>query len=393
MKKAICLILAVILLCACGGAVSWQEQYDLGMRYLNEQNYDEAVLAFTAAIKIDPNQEDLYLALADVYMLQQNYSEAINILEKGQETLSQTSDGFTDKLAQVYIQRAQYLIAQGETEENLAAAFADYEKAKELGYTAANLWLGMADVYIRQGDYDKALDILQQGLKAVGDNPEILAKIAELENWHITDSDGVVRTRVRHLYVSQFDGETGWFHIIRYDAQGREVQVYLTHEMAMGEIVNGMKVDILYDEQGRRVQTYDFYPSFGELIKVTNTYNEQGLLVQQERTMNENPVFDYRYLYEYDDQGREISREIQDSKGEWYWRSTCEWDGMTMIEQKVNAMGGGPWAVQSTYDENGRLLKVVEFDTVTEYQYDAMGNQIRQTTYVNGTISTDAFVE
>ncbi len=393
MKKAICLILAVILLCACGGAVSWQEQYDLGMRYLNEQNYDEAVLAFTAAIKIDPNQEDLYLALADVYMLQQNYSEAINILEKGQETLSQTSDGFTDKLAQVYIQRAQYLIAQGETEENLAAALADYEKAKELGYTAANLWLGMADVYIRQGDYDKALDILQQGLKAVGDNPEILAKIAELENWHITDSDGVVRTRVRHLYVSQFDGETGWFHIIRYDAQGREVQVYLTHEMAMGEIVNGMKVDILYDEQGRRVQTYDFYPSFGELIKVTNTYNEQGLLVQQERTMNENPVFDYRYLYEYDDQGREISREIQDSKGEWYWRSTCEWDGMTMIEQKVNAMGEGPWAVQSTYDENGRLLKVVEFDTVTEYQYDAMGNQIRQTTYVNGTISTDAFVE
>ena len=154
MKKAICLILAVILLCACGGAVSWQEQYDLGMRYLNEQNYDEAVLAFTAAIKIDPNQEDLYLALADVYMLQQNYSEAINILEKGQETLSQTSDGFTDKLAQVYIQRAQYLIAQGETEENLAAALADYEKAKELGYTAANLWLGMADVYIRQGDYD-----------------------------------------------------------------------------------------------------------------------------------------------------------------------------------------------------------------------------------------------
>lgn len=393
MKKAICLILAVILLCACGGAVSWQEQYDLGVRYLNEQNYDEAVLAFTAAIKIDPNQEDLYLALADVYMLQQNYSEAINILEKGQETLSQTSDGFKDKLAQVYIQRAQYLIAQGETEENMAAALADYEKAKELGYTAANLWLGMADVYIRQGDYDKALDILQQGLKAVGDNPEIHAKIAELENWHITDSDGVVRTRVRHLYVSQFDGETGWFHIVRYDAQGREMQVYLTHEMAMGEIVNGMKVDILYDEQGRRVQTYDFYPSFGELIKVTNTYNEQGLLVQQERTMNENPVFNYRYLYEYDDQGREISREIQDSKGEWYWRSTCEWDGMTMIEQKVNADGGGPWTVQSTYDENGRLLKVVEFDTVTEYQYDAMGNQIRQTTYDNGTISTDAFVE
>lgn len=33
---------------------SWQEQYDLGVRYLSEGNYEEAILAFTAAIEIDP---------------------------------------------------------------------------------------------------------------------------------------------------------------------------------------------------------------------------------------------------------------------------------------------------------------------------------------------------
>ena len=32
------------------------DQYDLGMRYLSESNYEEAILAFTAAIKIDPNK-------------------------------------------------------------------------------------------------------------------------------------------------------------------------------------------------------------------------------------------------------------------------------------------------------------------------------------------------
>ena len=60
MKRAIGAMLSVILLfglCACGKketAATWQEQYDLGVRYLSEGNYEEAIIAFTAAIEIDP---------------------------------------------------------------------------------------------------------------------------------------------------------------------------------------------------------------------------------------------------------------------------------------------------------------------------------------------------
>lgn len=45
-------------LTACGRSaeVNWQEQYDLGVRYLTEGNYEEAIIAFTAAIEIDPNR-------------------------------------------------------------------------------------------------------------------------------------------------------------------------------------------------------------------------------------------------------------------------------------------------------------------------------------------------
>lgn len=31
--------------------LTWQEQYDLGLRYLSEGNYEEAIIAFTAAIE------------------------------------------------------------------------------------------------------------------------------------------------------------------------------------------------------------------------------------------------------------------------------------------------------------------------------------------------------
>lgn len=63
------LVLAIVLLPACGKASkAWQEQYDLGVKYLTEGNYKEAILAFTAAIELDPKQPDAYVGRADAYM-------------------------------------------------------------------------------------------------------------------------------------------------------------------------------------------------------------------------------------------------------------------------------------------------------------------------------------
>lgn len=89
-KKKICGILMVfllIVLTACGQSVeeTWQEQYDLGVRYLSEGNYEEAIIAFTAAIEIDPKQADVYLGLADAYIGSSDYEKAAEILQIGQE--------------------------------------------------------------------------------------------------------------------------------------------------------------------------------------------------------------------------------------------------------------------------------------------------------------------
>ena len=145
MKRLSSFLLALVLLVdvsACGGSPSvltWQEQYDLGVRYLEEGNYEEAIIAFTAAIEIDPKQAPAYVGRGDAY------------------------------------------IGSGETEENLAAAQADYEKAIELDETNANAYLGLADVYIRRGDYDLAEEILRGGLDRAGENQTIADKLAEIE--------------------------------------------------------------------------------------------------------------------------------------------------------------------------------------------------------------------
>ena len=78
-------ILAVfcLLLPSCGqSAPTWQEQYDLGVRYLSEGNYEEAIIAFNAAIEIDPKRAEAYIGLADAYELTGNVEQAIQLLEE-----------------------------------------------------------------------------------------------------------------------------------------------------------------------------------------------------------------------------------------------------------------------------------------------------------------------
>jgi len=95
MKRVISLLLALALvLCACGkkneDTAAWQEQYDLGVRYLTEGKYEEAILAFTAAIEIDPKLVDAYVALADAYLNAGQYEKAVEVMEQGRSACGDT---------------------------------------------------------------------------------------------------------------------------------------------------------------------------------------------------------------------------------------------------------------------------------------------------------------
>ena len=82
MKRITALFLAAVLLlslAACGGKDPWQEQYDLGMRYLNDGNYQEAVIAFEAAIEIDPKRVEAYSGLSNTYMAMGEYDKGLQV--------------------------------------------------------------------------------------------------------------------------------------------------------------------------------------------------------------------------------------------------------------------------------------------------------------------------
>lgn len=50
-----------------GEASNWQEQYEMGMRFLLDGKYEQAILAFNAALEIEPNRAEIYLARGEAY--------------------------------------------------------------------------------------------------------------------------------------------------------------------------------------------------------------------------------------------------------------------------------------------------------------------------------------
>ena len=94
MKRIIGICLMVcLLLCACGqdATAAWQEQYDLGVKYLSDGNYEEAIIAFTAAIDIDPKRPEAYSGLADAYLGLRDRDSALAALQAGIDATGEES--------------------------------------------------------------------------------------------------------------------------------------------------------------------------------------------------------------------------------------------------------------------------------------------------------------
>ena len=95
MEMLLAAALMLLLLCACGQKAApptWQEQYDLGVRYLSEGNYEEAVIAFTAAIEINPQNVEPYLSLADIYVTMEDFDHAQILLGRAYDFVFKKND-------------------------------------------------------------------------------------------------------------------------------------------------------------------------------------------------------------------------------------------------------------------------------------------------------------
>ncbi len=214
----------VIMLTACGQAktpaedanvevevLTWQEHYDLGVRYLSEGNYEEAIIAFTAAIEIDPKQETLYLNRGSVRILLQDFS----------------------------------------------GAESDFLKVIELNSSNYKAYLELSDLYLTKGDRIKAKDILELGYQQTNGSASIY------EKWK------TILIPISKIEI--YDAGEVWqgTYQFSYDKKGRmirkELYGYVRDGLILGGAYEGAEIDCVswttwvYDETSNTTTQKDEY--------------------------------------------------------------------------------------------------------------------------------------
>lgn len=355
------LTIALILsLCACGQSADkrWQEQYDLGMKYLSEGNYEEAVIAFTAAIEIDPKRADAYIGRGDAY------------------------------------------IGTGETEDNLNSALNDYTTAMEIDDTNSAAWLGIADVYILRGQYDKSLDVLQEALEKTGNNQSISDKIAEIINMStknnstdLVDSaalEEVVPPGKGLLIRKNWYNENGLWNYTEYFYNALGICLEEKTTLYDGEIQEHIK----YDIHGNEI----WHLTYDDITEYQNFYDEEGRLIRRETDSTTT-------YYYYDDSGRTVRHESDATHGvdeydengnlifeEWSWNDDIDRDYAGLLINRY----------YHEYNEDGLLTKTIwpkvtegiwtahrGWERTYEYEYNAAGVPIKRFEYENGQKTSD----
>lgn len=200
MKRTISLFIAAILLISmigCHKAPTWEEQYDLGVRYLSEGNYEEAVIAFTAAIEIDPKQAPAYIGRGDANMA--------------------------------------LLSADGGDEQLLWQAADDFTEAIAIDPAIVEAYSKLSDAYLELGEVDRAIKVLQGGFDATGD-PGLRTTANDLTASYASVPLSIERQDIS--YTSELTGITSFMHYDLVTVQGEDERIGKINQAILEDFEN-----------------------------------------------------------------------------------------------------------------------------------------------------------
>ena len=305
MKRITALFLALSLLLsliACGAKDAWQEQYDLGMRYLNDGNYQEAVIAFTAAIEIDPKRPEAYLGAAEAYIAADDIDAAIAILEKGyaatnDDTLKERLDEIKSGTFNDYWGRAKQLSGYDENGAlewyHLYTYDAQGRRASATSYDAAGNQTNHVDY-----EYDENGNALVSSGYTVENG--ILFRIEETYNANglATKETRIYSGGSMNYYTYQYDQDGNCIREDNYNKDGN-LTGYMLYEYNTAGLESKW---IDYDSEGEMTGYYTF------------SYNDAGKLTEQSSYSNDGQL-NWCIVHYYDANGHHTSSEEYDGDG------------------------------------------------------------------------------
>lgn len=201
-----------------------EEQLDLGIKYLEDLEYEQAIASFQAVITIDSRNVEAYIGIAKVYMHQGDYRTALEYVKQG------------------------YEITNSE------------------------------QLQILQEEIERKIEEIDNTEEATTE--EIITSV---ENAVEEATSEEVVTEEQQGWSERIDYEDGMYIIIEYDSQGRvikETEHYQDGTTWFMEVTyNGNTIFHNYNDYATDLLEYD---EDGRMIKQTFTYND-GRVVWNER--------------------------------------------------------------------------------------------------------------
>lgn len=239
----------------------------------------------------------------------------------------------------------------------MASAKADYRKAIELDETLEEAYVGLADVYVRQGDLDKAKEILQLGVNHAGSSKKIEEKLKELDRAQRTDqpdqSDRPGQTdrlthenqRIEDIRFARFEEQNMEYAVITgVNSAGETQWTYTTIKSGMTELTQmeeiGLVNGLYYFNEVGTVVVLD--PESGEVVWKNGEFG--GCSISYDFSKSGDLFLSGYYGLDFfwvDANGKTVRRvERIDTRYFWPDKIRC-WDGYVEITMRGDLDGYG----------------------------------------------------
>ncbi len=203
-----------------GGSGRAGEQLRLGNRYLEEMEYEQAVVAFTKAIEIEPKEVDAYIGASKAYAALESYWDALDVLDAGY--VQTKAAEIAERGKDVCLEAAEHYIA----EEDYPEAKKYVEKGNEYGGSEKLDQVSeiLSELTSPEGSQPSENEAAGESRPSEEDSYEppctwVVEPAIEADNIYYLNSNDTLKIPVNQLY-KQMEGNYGYAVIKNGDSYG-----------------------------------------------------------------------------------------------------------------------------------------------------------------------------
>ena len=178
----------------------WTRYFNIGVRALNAQSFDDALNEFSMARKVDPNRADTYKATGKVYMAMDSLDTAIDFYQKALGIDSSMVEAHADigigllnhqryeesiphlmsasELAPTNISIIKALASAQWLAKDVEGAVKSAEKALEVNPEDPKVLSLVGGIFTEMKDFEKAVQYLEQAMEKEPDNADTVFNLA-----------------------------------------------------------------------------------------------------------------------------------------------------------------------------------------------------------------------